>query len=98
MPTYGIGDASFQAAGGEEGLKRLVERFYQEMETAPEATTVLAMHKQDLAEVRDKLWRFLCGWLNGPRLYQEKYGPISIPQSHAPFPIGAQERDAWLLC
>ncbi|MGE3262727.1 MAG: hypothetical protein AB7K68_13175 [Bacteriovoracia bacterium] len=35
--------------------------------------------------------------LGGPRLYQEKYGSISIPMAHAPFSIGAAEKYAWLL-
>ncbi|MGZ6360052.1 MAG: group II truncated hemoglobin, partial [Bdellovibrionota bacterium] len=95
---YGFQDTSFQAAGGEEGLRRLVDQFYLEMDHLAEAKGIRAMHQQDLDEVRDKLTRFLCGWLGGPKRYQEKYGPISIPSAHAPFPIGSEERDAWLLC
>lgn len=95
---YGQGDASFRAAGGEEGIRNLVDRFYQEMDRLPEAKVVRNMHKEDLEEVRDKLARFLCGWLGGPKLYQEKYGQISIPLSHQPFSIGTAERDAWLHC
>lgn len=97
-PKYGVQDASFRAAGGEEGLQRLVDRFYQEMDTLPEAKGIREMHQQDLEEVKDRLARFLCGWLGGPKRYQEKYGSISIPMAHAQFPIGARERDAWLLC
>lgn len=97
-PTYGFADTSFRAAGGEEGLLRLVNRFYDEMDTLPEARALRAMHSPDLAQARDKLFRFLCGWLGGPRLFQEKYGSIRIPVAHAPFAIGAAERDAWLLC
>jgi hemoglobin len=95
---FGDGDASFQAAGGQEGIRTLVDRFYQEMDSLPEAKAVRGMHKADLVEVRDKLARFLCGWLGGPKIYQEKYGPISIPLSHQPFSIGSAERDAWLRC
>lgn len=95
---YGQEDASFQAAGGEEGLRKLVDRFYDEMEKQPEARAVREMHAQDLTEARDKLTRFLSGWLGGPRRYQEKYGQISIPLAHQRFAIGAAERDAWLLC
>lgn len=95
---YGQGDASFRAAGEEEGLRRLVDRFYELMETRPEAARIRAMHPADLAISRDKLTRFLCGWLNGPKRYQEKYGAISIPGSHAHLAIGPGERDAWLAC
>lgn len=96
--SFGVGDASFRAAGGEDGLRRLVDRFYDLMETLPEARGVRALHPADLETARDKLARFLCGWLSGPRRFQEKYGPISIPAAHAHLAIGIAERDAWLLC
>jgi hemoglobin len=95
---YGTGDASFQAAGGEAGIQRLVEAFYTEMQQRPEAARILALHPADLSVSVDKLWRFLCGWLGGPKRYSEKYGPIKLPHAHAHLPIGAPERDAWLLC
>jgi hemoglobin len=98
-PTeYGQGDASFRAAGGIEGITALVERFYAFMDALPQAREIRRMHPDDLAASKDKLARFLCGWLGGPKRYQEAYGPISIPRAHARFPIGAAERDAWLEC
>jgi hemoglobin len=96
--TFGVGDTSFRSAGGEKGIQRLVDRFYEEMDKLPEAKKIRQMHGEDLTVVKDKLVRFLCGWLGGPRLYQEKYGSISIPLVHRTFPIGPAERDAWLLC
>ncbi|MCD8522845.1 MAG: group II truncated hemoglobin [Saccharospirillaceae bacterium] len=95
---YGQGDASFQAAGGFDGIKALVDDFYVAMDTLPEAAHIRAMHPADLSASADKLTRFLCGWLGGPRLFSEKYGPIAIPKFHQAFPIGPAERDAWLLC
>ncbi|MGB1580523.1 MAG: globin, partial [Nevskiales bacterium] len=47
---------------------------------------------------RDKLARFLCGWMGGPRRYAEKYGPINIPGAHSHLGIGPAERDQWLHC
>ena len=98
QPPYGEGDASFQAAGGIAGLQKLVDDFYDIMEQLPETREIRDMHPQDLTESRDKLARFLCGWLGGPRLYREKYGPISIPRAHAHLNIGTKQRDAWLSC
>lgn len=97
-PLYGFSDTSFQAAGGIDGIRQLVDDFYQEMDALPEAATIRKMHKTDLAESRDKLTLFLCGWMGGPSLYHEKYGGINIPRDHAHLPIGEAERDAWLLC
>jgi len=97
-PAYGVGDASFQAAGGEEGIARLVADFYDAMDRLPEAAGIRAMHPADLGVSRDKLARFLCGWLNGPKRYQEKYGSISIPGVHAHLAVDTAARDAWLAC
>ena len=88
----------YQEAGGLEGITRLVNEFYLNMDTLPEAETIRSMHPPDLTESRMKLTYFLCGWLGGPRLFQQHYGPISIPAFHKQFPIGYEERDAWLLC
>lgn len=97
-PAYGEGDASFRAAGGIAGIEALVERFYAWMDELPEAREIRRMHPDDLTLSKDKLARFLCGWLGGPKRYQEVYGSIRIPAAHAHFGIGPAERDAWLEC
>ena len=97
-PTYGVGDASFQAAGGRSGLRKLVDDFYDHVDHLPEAQGIRAMHPEDLSLARDKLSRFLSGWLNGPDTFQEKYGSIRIPRAHQHLNIGIEERDAWLTC
>lgn len=96
--NYGEGDASFNAAGGVDGINKLVNAFYDAMETLPQAQHVRKMHSQNLDESRDKLTRFLAGWLGGPKLFSEKYGPIRIPVAHRHLSIGPSERDAWLAC
>lgn len=97
-PTYGQDDASFQAAGMQPGIRKLVDDFYDVMEQHNEAEKIRKMHPADLEESRDKLALFLCGWLGGPKLYREKYGAISIPRAHSHLRIGSTERDSWLLC
>lgn len=97
-PAYGVDDASFRAAGGREGLRRLVDDFYRIMEERPDARRIRDMHPKGLEVSRDKLARFLCGWLGGPKLFSEKYGPIRIPAAHAHLRIGMEEHDAWLAC
>jgi hemoglobin len=97
-PVYGQADASFQAAGRVEGIGKLVADFYRIMDERTDATVIRKMHPDNLEVSVDKLARFLCGWLGGPKLYQEKYGPISIPAVHAHMVIGEHERDSWLNC
>jgi len=95
---YGFGDNSYKAAGKLEGLTRLVDDFYDQMDTLPEAKHIREMHPEDLTLSRKKLAYFLSGWLGGPSLYAEHFGGISIPRSHQHLVIGDSEGDAWLLC
>lgn len=95
---YGMGDATYQAVGGYDGLVKLVNDFYDAMDTLPEAQLIRQMHRDDLTESREKLVYFLSGWMNGPQIYAEKFGGINIPMAHAHLKVGDAERDAWLRC
>ena len=95
---YGKEDQTFQAAGGIEGIQQLVEDFYDVMSTRSDATVIRHMHPDDLTVSIDKLARFLCGWMGGPKRYSEKYGGIAIPPAHSHLPVGETEKQAWLDC
>ena len=88
----------FDDLGGAEGVRRLVERFYDVMDESPQARTIRGLHEDDLSEAREKLYLFLSGWTGGPSLYVEKYGHPRLRSRHLPFPIGTPERDQWLAC
>ena len=95
---YGTDDASYQAAGQEAGIRKLVDDFFDRMASDARFATIYDMHPDDKDVSRDKLARFLCGWLGGPKLYREKYGAIGIPRVHAHLAIATAERDQWLTC
>jgi len=95
---YGIGDSSFQAADGELGIFKLVNDFFDLMGSDERFATIWNLHPNDKDVSRDKLARFLCGWLGGPKLYNKKYGAIGIPRVHAHLDIETRERDQWLTC
>ena len=96
--SYGTGDASYQAAGGRDGIFALVYDFFDRMGSDERFSTIWNLHPDDKDISRDKLARFLCGWLGGPKLYNEKYGAVGIPRVHAHLAIAAPERDQWLSC
>jgi hemoglobin len=98
LNEQGVNTTPYQAAGELAGITTLVDAFYANMDTFSEAETIRKMHPPDLTESRKKLTYFLCGWLGGPKLFTQHYGPISIPGFHKQFPIGYEERDAWLFC
>lgn len=95
---YGYEDTSLRAMGGEPGVKKLVDFFYNAMESTPGAARIRELHPRDLELTREKLTAFLTGWLGGPSRYNERWGVIRIPSFHAHLPIRPAERDAWLDC
>ncbi len=90
--------APFASLGGAEGVRRLVDRFYDLMDLEPAYAGLRALHPADLSGSRDKLSWFLCGWLGGPDLYVERFGHPRLRARHLPYAIGLAERDQWLAC
>ena len=88
----------YDMVGGEAGVAQLVTRFYDLMDELPEAWELRKIHGEDLQSARDKLFKFLSGWLGGPGLYEAEYGHPRLRMRHLPFPVDSQMRDQWLLC
>ncbi len=88
----------YDRIGGEATVRRIVDRFYEIMDSAPEAARIRAMHAADLSPMRERLFEFLSGWLGGPPLYFQRPDAKCIVSAHRSFPIGAAERDAWMMC
>jgi hemoglobin len=84
--------------GGEQAILSLVDRFYFYMDILPEAQGIRAMHQRNLASAKDKLFKYLSGWLGGPNLFIEEFGHPMLRARHLRFPIGESERDQWMLC
>ena len=62
------GRSPYQQLGGESAVRKLVDRFYDLMDTTENAANIRSMHPQDLTESRTKLFEFLSGFLGGPSL------------------------------
>lgn len=88
----------YELLGGEAGIRRLSEAFYDAMDRLPEAAPIRAMHGGNLDNIKQRLFEFLSGWLGGPALFRERHGSVCITSQHSRFPIGPDERDQWLLC
>lgn len=88
----------YEALGGADGVRALVDRCDDIMDSAPEAATIRRLHAESLHAARDKLTMYLSGWTGGPRLYVQRYGHPMLRARHLPFSIGTRERDEWLWC
>ncbi|MEZ4401903.1 MAG: group II truncated hemoglobin [Kofleriaceae bacterium] len=93
-----VDEAPFERLGGEAGVRRLVDHFYDRMDQRPDCAPIRAMHPADLASSRDKLAWFLTGWLGGPPVYVQRFGHPRLRARHLPFAIDDAARDQWMSC
>lgn len=97
VPT--MDDSAFKKLGGEEAVRALVERFYDEMEQhEPELAKIHRMdeHGRISRESRDRFGLFLIGWLGGPQTYHQTHGHPRLRMRHGGVSVNTGTRDAWL--
>lgn len=77
-------------------FEALVDRFYEGVQDDP---VLLSLYPEpdDLGPARHKLALFLAQYWGGPTTYQEERGHPALRMRHAPFAIGTDARDRWLL-
>jgi hemoglobin len=88
----------YDALGGEAGIHRLVNRFYELMDELPEAYAVRQLHPESLTGSAESLFEYLSGWFGGPSLYIAKKGHPRLRMRHAPYKVDLRMRDEWMLC
>lgn len=90
----------YDLVGGEDGIRKLVETFYDIVEFEPEGRSLHLLHLRGhgVAHSRIEQLNFLSGFLGGPRLYAEKHGHSNVREMHEHVEIDAAAKDAWLLC
>ena len=76
-------------------MKGSYDRFYDGVASDP-ILVRLYPDPQDLGPARHKLSLFLAQYWGGPATYSEERGHPALRMRHAPFAIGAKERDRWL--
>lgn len=89
---------AYEYLGREDGIRRLVVRFYELMDTLPEAATIRAMHPADLDDSVHKLWAFLVERFGGPTVYSSERGHPMLRRRHMPFVVDEAAAEAWMRC
>lgn len=86
----------YDAVGGMPFFEALVDRFYDAVQ-ADSILLGLYPEPEDLGPARRKLALFLAQYWGGPTTYNEERGHPALRMRHAPFAIGSDERDRWLI-
>jgi hemoglobin len=90
----------YKELGEEEGIRTLVETFYDIIEQDPEAAELHLLHMrgQGVAHSREEQFNYLSGFFGGPSRYVLKHGHSRLVEIHEHVPIGPKMRDLWLSC
>ena len=96
MSDPGPGATVYDEVGGLPFFEALVDRFYEGVAGDPE---LLALYPtpEDLGPARRHLALFLAQYWGGPPDYSVERGHPALRMRHAPFAIGTDARDRWLL-
>lgn len=85
----------YERAGGTPFFESLVAHFYDGVAADPLLRAIYP--EADLAPAKRRLTLFLIQYWGGPRTYDAERGHPRLRMRHAPFAIGAPERDRWLV-
>jgi hemoglobin len=87
-------ESLYDAVGGEQDLRRLVDGFTEGVALDPELRPLYP--DEGLTAAKERLRMFLEQYWGGPTTYSEQRGHPRLRMRHAGWVIGERERDAWL--
>ncbi|MBT3941438.1 MAG: globin [Chloroflexi bacterium] len=83
----------FTALGGRENVEKVVDRFYDRIDTDPELRPIFPA-SMVVGRARQKL--FLEEWLGGEARYTSDIGPWRLRRRHAPFRVTEDGAERWI--
>lgn len=93
MTDQGFDGSVYGAVGGRPFFVDLVDGFYAGVAADP---LLRPLYPEDLTDSRRHLAGFLAQYWGGPSTYSDERGHPRLRMRHAPFAMGARERDEWL--
>jgi hemoglobin len=83
----------YEFAGGDEPFRRMINAFYEGIESDP---IVRPMYPEDLTDSIEHMFLFVTQYFGAPPRYNELRGHPRLRMRHNPFPIDQAARDAWM--
>ena len=87
-------ESLYDAVGGEQVFRQLVDRFYEGVALDPVLRPLYP--DEDLTAAKQRLRMFLEQYWGGPTTYSEQRGHPRLRMRHAPFQVDQAAHDAWL--
>ena len=84
----------YEAVGGEQTFRKLVDAFYAGVAADPVLRALYP--EQDLAPAAERLRMFLIQYWGGPTTYSDNRGHPRLRMRHVPFTVNREAHDAWL--
>jgi hemoglobin len=86
----------YEAIGGADTIRAIVERFYDLMESDPAYEKLRGLHAPDLGPMRKSLAGFLIAWSGGPRTWFEERPGACVMSAHRDVDVDVEVRDQWV--
>jgi len=86
----------FEQLGARPAIERIVNHFYDLMDSDPAYTELRAMHGTDLSHMKQALSGFLTGWAGGPRDWFDANPGKCMMSMHAGLPITRASAQQWV--
>lgn len=85
----------YDAIGGADTIRRIVESFYPKVQAHP---LLGPLFPEDIYPVMEKQFMFLSQFFGGPSLFSDAYGHPMMRARHLPFQVTPARAEAWLGC
>mgnify|MGYP000138553481 FL=1 len=85
----------YEALGGREVIARMVNRFYDLMESEAQYAPLRTMHAADLGPMRQSLTGWLCAWAGGPRDWFEENPGKCMMSAHRDLGVSRETAGQW---
>jgi hemoglobin len=86
----------YEALGGADVIARIVDRFYDLMDSDPQYAPLRAMHAADLMPMRGSLAGWLSAWAGGPRDWFEANPGKCMMSAHRGLGVSHATADQWV--
>jgi hemoglobin len=87
--------APFEMIGGRDIVRRIVDRFYDLMDSEPDFAALRALHAPDLRPMRTSLTGYLVAWLGGPRDWFVENPGKCVMSAHQSIAVSKETAQQW---